>query len=62
MAQSNKNPEKDFNKIFNGTPPRSMQNSGGDLDSFCPEIEQATTPTMDSTIPQAEGGKGMGNH
>src|ERR1700733_1543642 len=42
MAQSNKNPEKDFNKIYNGQVPRSQANSGTELDSFCPEIETAS--------------------
>jgi hypothetical protein len=42
MAQFNKDPQKDYAKVFNGTIPRSQQNSGGDLDSFCPEIEHAS--------------------
>jgi hypothetical protein len=54
----NKNPDKEYNKIYNGMVPSSMANSGTDLDEACPEIYQAeATGLMDGykgTIPEAE--------
>ena len=37
----NKNPEKEFNKIYNGVVPTSMSDGGGDLDAGCRDIETA---------------------
>jgi hypothetical protein len=52
--QTNKSPDKPYNK----TVPRSMANSGLDLDEACPTIEQSSVPAaMDSyksSIPEAE--------
>jgi len=53
MAQFNKDPQKDFNKIFNGTPPRSMQNGGSGLDAGCGDVGQAEAGTgLDSVTKQ----------
>jgi hypothetical protein len=55
MAQSNKNPDKEFNKIFNGQVPRSMQDGGTNLDVGCGDIEQAEAGQgLDSLVEQLE--------
>jgi hypothetical protein len=55
MAQSNKNPDKEFNKIFNGQVPRSMQDGGTNLDVGCGDIEQASAGEgLDSLVEQLE--------
>jgi hypothetical protein len=37
----NKNPEKEFNKLYHGEVPRSMQDGGTNLDSACGGVELA---------------------
>ena len=57
----NKNPDKEYNKIYNGMVPSSMANSGTDLDEACPEIYDAGTTAMvdgyKGTIPEATATK-----
>jgi hypothetical protein len=41
MTQFNKDPRKEYNRIFNGEVPASMQNGGTNLDEGCGDIGQA---------------------
>jgi hypothetical protein len=48
MTQFNKDPRKEYNRIFNGEVPASMQNGGSGLDIGCGD-----------DIGQAEAGRGL---
>jgi hypothetical protein len=53
----NKNPEKEYNQ----TRPRSLASSGSELDAVCPEIEQSAVPGLvdgyKGDIPEASATK-----
>jgi hypothetical protein len=40
MTQFNKDSQQEYNRIFNGSVPRSMRDGGTNLDSACGDIEE----------------------
>jgi hypothetical protein len=60
MAQFNKDPQKEFNKIYNGEVPASMQNGGSGLDIGCGDIETASAGMDDDPTEFTEGNGPVG--